>query len=132
MVFGGLWYVADARTFLATSLRTDGTVVALERKRNAKGFDTDHPVVQFIAPQTNETVEIRSRFGVRPSPFAVSDRVEVAYDPADPKRARINSFWTVWFLPILLIMFGVACATAGYDTLRRARRARGSSSGPKS
>lgn len=122
MVMGGVWYAADARTFLYTSLRTDGTIVALERKRNAKGFDTYHPVVRFIPPETNETVEFKSRFGVWPSPFAVSDRVEVAYDPADPRRARINSFWTIWFLPILLVCFGLACGVAGYETVRRTRR----------
>ena len=132
MAIGAVWYAADARTFLNTSLRTDGTVVALERKRNAKGFDTYHPVVRFIPPETNETVEFKSRFGVWPSPFSVSDRVEVAYDPADPRRARINSFWTIWFLPILLMAFGLACGLAGYHTLRGIRRAGASRSGPKS
>lgn len=121
MVIAGVWYAEDARTFLNISLRTNGNVVALERKRNAKGFDTYHPVVRFTPPETNETVEFKSRFGVWPSPFAVSDGVEVAYDPADPRRAKINSFWTLWFLPILLIAFGFACGLAGYHTLRRTR-----------
>lgn len=132
MVTGGVWFAADARAFLYTSLRTDGTVVALERKRNAKGFDTYHPVVRFIPSETNETVEFKSWFGAWPSPFAVSDRVEVAYDSADPRRARINSFWTIWFLPILLIAFGLACGLAGYHTLRHIRSAGTPRPGPKS
>lgn len=118
MVLTGIWYVAEAVTFLEETERTDGTVIALERKKNAKGFDQDHPVVRFTSPETSETVEFKSRFGIWPSPFAVSDRVEVAYDPSNLQRARINSFWTIWFLPLLLVAFGLACGVAGYHTLR--------------
>ena len=121
MGIGGIWFMANAMIFLDTSLRVDGTVVALERKRNAKGFDTYHPVVQFMPTEPPEIVEFTSRFGIWPSPFAVSDSVEVAYDPTDPTRARINSFWTIWFLPMLLVVFGSACGLAGYHTLRHAR-----------
>ncbi|UCH74323.1 MAG: DUF3592 domain-containing protein, partial [Rhodospirillales bacterium] len=72
-------------------------------------------------PETGETVEFKSRFGIWPSPFAVGDRVVVAYEPRDPTAARIDSFWTIWFMPLLLVAFGLACILAGYDTLRRTR-----------
>ena len=123
MIFAGIWFVVNAVTFLNSTSRTDGTVVALERKSNAKGFDTYHPVVRFIPPETETTVEFKSRFGVWPSPFAISDRVEVAYDPVTDRRPRINSFWTIWFLPMLLFAFGLACGFAGYHTLQNIRNA---------
>ncbi len=118
MLLTGIWYLAEAATFLEDTERTHGTVIALERKKNVKGFDQDHPVVRFTSPATGETVEFTSRFGIWPSPFAISDRVEVAYDPANPQRARVNSFWTIWFLPLLLVAFGLACGIAGFHTLR--------------
>ena len=121
MAVGGVWYAVEAAEFLDATVRTDGTVIALQRERSVKGFDLDHPVVRFVAPETGETVEFKSRLGIRPSPFAVADRVEVAYDPGDPSRARINSFWTIWFLPMLLGAFGLACFAAGYHTLRHIR-----------
>ena len=124
MIFGGIWYAAEGVTFLNSTLRTDGTVIALERKSSAKGFDTYHPVVRFIPPETGDAVEFRSRFGIWPSPFAISDRVQVAYDPTAHRRARIESFWTIWFLPVLLMAFGSACGVAGYHTLRSTRNAR--------
>ena len=121
MAVVGVWYTVEAMEFLDATARTDGTVVALKRERSAKGLAEDHPVVRFVAPETGEAVEFKSRFGIWPSPFAVAERVEVAYDPADPSRAKINSFWTIWFLPLLLGVFGLACFAAGYQTLRQTR-----------
>jgi hypothetical protein len=108
--------------FLDATARTGGRIVAIERERGVKGLPLDHPVVRFTPPETGETVEFKSRFGAWPSPFAVAENVEVAYDPADPAQARIHSFWTIWFMPILLAAFGLACLAAGYLTLRQTRQ----------
>jgi hypothetical protein len=118
MLIAGIWFAGEAMEFLDTTARTDGTVVALKRERGAKGAREDHPVVRFVPPETGEAVEFKSRFGIWPSPFSVGDAVEVAYDPADPSRADINSFWTIWLLPLLLAAFGLACFGAGLHTLR--------------
>ncbi len=122
MAIGGIWYVGEARAFLDAAARTEGTIIALKRERGARGFDEDHPVVRFVVPETGEALEFKSRFGVRPSPFSVGQRVAVAYDPADPSRARIDSPWTNWFLPVLLGVFGLACVAAGTQTLRQQQR----------
>lgn len=122
MVVTGIWFVVETVEFLGATVRTGGTVIALKRERGAKGFAEDHPVVRFVPPETGETVEFRSRFGMWPSPFSVAQSVEVAYDPADPAQARINSFWTIWFLPLLLAAFGLACVAAGHHTLRQTGR----------
>lgn len=118
----GGWFVIEGANFLERTARTHGTIVALMRERSAKGLKEDHPVVRFVPPETGKPVEFKSRFGMWPSPFAVAERVEVAYDPADPVQARINSFWTIWFIPILICAFGLACLAAGLQTLRRTRR----------
>jgi len=121
MIAAGIWHGAESMDFLGTAARTDGTVIALKRERGAKGMALDHPVVRFTPPESSETIEFKSRFGIRPSPFAVGDPVEVAYDPADPSGAKIDSFWTIWFLPILLALFGLACLVAGYHTLHKTK-----------
>lgn len=121
MAVAGLWSTVNAVQFLDTTARTDGTVVALERERGSKGLTEDHPVVRFVQPETGEAVKFTSRFGLWPSPFAVGEAVEVAYDPEDPERVEINSFWTIWLLPLVLPLFGLACLAAGFHNLRRTR-----------
>jgi len=121
MIVAGIWYGAESMAFLDTAARTDGTVIALKRERSAKGMALDHPVVRFTHPESGEAVEFKSRFGIWPSPFAVGEPVEVAYDPADPSQAKIDSFWTIWLLPLLLALFGLACLVAGYHTLHKTK-----------
>ena len=121
MLAGGIWFAAQSMQFLDTAARTDGTVVAVKRKRGAKGMALDHPVVRFVPVETGESIEFRSPVGLRPSPFAVGDPVEVAYDREDPKQAKIDSFWTIWFVPLVLALFGIACLVAGSHTLRKTK-----------
>lgn len=122
MAITGVWQIFGGQAFLDATARAEGTIVTLERERSAKGMAEDHPVVLFTAPESGVTFSFRSRFGVWPSPFAVGENVEVAYDPANPTRARINSFWTIWFMPFLITVFGFACLAAGSHTLRRNQR----------
>lgn len=118
----GIWQLVEGIEFLDAAARAEGTIVALERERSAKGLPEDHPVVLFTVPEIGVAIPFKSRFGMWPSPFSVGEKVEVAYDPGDPARARINSFWTIWFVPILIWAFGLACFAAGYHTLRQTRR----------
>lgn len=43
----------------------------------------------------------------------------LAYDQGESEKAEINSFWTIWFPPILMILFGLMCLGAGSVILRR-------------
>lgn len=122
MAITGVWQVFEGNAFLDATVRAEGTIVALEREKSAKGLAQDYPVVQFTARESGVTFSFKSRFGMWPSPFSIGEKVEVAYDPANPLRARINSFWTIWFVPILITVFGFACIAAGSHTLRQTRR----------
>ena len=122
MAIAGACQILEGKGFLDATERAEGTIIALERKTSAKGLPEDHPVVLFTAPESGLTFPFKSRFGMWPSPFAVGEKVEVAYNPANPGQARINSFWTIWFVPILIGAFGLACIAAGFQTLRQIRR----------
>jgi hypothetical protein len=94
-------------------------VVGVKAKRSAKGMTLYHPQVTFVAPQEGRPVTFQSRTGLWPSPFAVSDKVKVAFDPADPGSARIVSFWTLWFLPACMFGFGLLAVILGCSKLKQ-------------
>lgn len=123
MVIGGIWFAMAAGDFLDRTARADGTVVALQRKTGSKGMPLDYPVVRFHHPEGGGEVEFKSRVGLWPSPFSVGEAVLVAYDPADPSHAEIESFWTNWFLPLVMALFGLCCFAAGFHTLRATKAA---------
>ena len=46
-----------------------------------------------------------TRVRSNPPAFKVGDRVKVYYDPADPARAMIGTFWELWLAPLVLGFF---------------------------
>lgn len=68
MVIGGLWIGRDSAQFLELAARAEGIVVGITEKRDVKDPAMDHAIVRFSSPET----------GLWPSPFAVSDAVQVA------------------------------------------------------
>ena len=46
-----------------------------------------------------------ARWGAR-SPFDIGEAVAVLYDPSHPRDARIDSFFQLWFAPLILGFLG--------------------------
>ena len=117
-LIGSFFGVRGARAFLDSTARAPGTVIELQRERGIKGLREDYPIVRFTSPASDAPLTFRSKVGLWPSPFDVGDEVQVAYDPMDPERAEIDSFWTIWLPRVALIVFGSLCLGAGLLTLR--------------
>jgi hypothetical protein len=118
LLLAGIWFAGDAAAFVETTARAPGIVLELQRERGVRGLPRDRPIVRFIVPGAGREVVFRSKVAVWPSPFEAGEAVEVAYDPVDPERAEIASFWTIWLPPAALGLFGLLCAGAGLLTLR--------------
>ena len=121
-VGAGVWFAADNAVFLSKAGRVAGTVVSLEKVRGAKGIPLYYPMVRYQRAEIREPVMFKSRPGLWPSPFAVGDKVTVAYPLGDPASAKVVSFWTLWFLPACLILLGAGSMIAGRSTLTKRRR----------
>jgi hypothetical protein len=121
LLLAGIWFAGEAATFVETTARAPGMVLEVRRERGARGLPADRPIVRFTVPRAEREVVFRSKVAMWPSPFEAGEAVEVAYEPADPERAEIDSFWTIWLPPVALMLFGLLCAGAGLLTLRQAR-----------
>lgn len=119
MIVAGSWIATSNAGFVLAAQRAPGIVVDLS-KRRVRGATLYHPVVRFRPAAFETPVQFTAQPGLWPSPFDVGDEVTVLYDNADPADARIESFWTLWFLPLATALLGAACLFAAWDIRRRA------------
>jgi hypothetical protein len=108
------------RDFLADAERTEGVVVDLEvrtRPRTSSQSSrpqrrTWYPIVEFTAPDGNPVV-FESNVGSNPPRHQVGDRVEVAYDPANPTDARLTGFTDTYLFPLIAGGLGLGFTAVG-------------------
>lgn len=98
LIFGSVSYFTftGARSLIESGKSAEGTVTALVQ---GKGYT---PVVRFQTA-SGETIEGKSHFGSNPPQFKVQDKVRVFYKDSNPKEWTIDSWWDLYFLPV---MFG--------------------------
>jgi len=115
-------------SFIGRSRPATGIVTALSsvesRDSNSNPQLTYAPVFSFETAG-GRTYTITSRSSSNPPAFEVGEAVNVLYDPADPDGARIDSFWQLWGVPVLLGSMGTfffAIAAAFTFTLRHLMR----------
>ena len=93
---------------LAIEKSTPGYVVDLVSRRDSNGNEYFYPLVEFYLPDNSrQTVQLPE--GSWPPAYEKGQAVTVAYDPAQPRNARVLSTGgtiTLWTLPIIT---GVLC-----------------------
>ena len=119
LIIAGVWIFVATTQFARHSERVPGLVMEVVGERGARGSKLYYPIVRYRPHDRGSSVVFKAKPGLWPSPFSVGDNVTVAYKEDDPDDAKIVSFWTLWFLPGVLVVFGLACLLAGRQTLRK-------------
>lgn len=122
MLLTGAWIAFDGYRFLETAESASGHVIDVVAKRGSRGLNLYHPVVRFHPDDATSPIEFTAGASPWESLYEPGERVEVAYQVADPADARIRSFWMLWFLPVLTALFGAACVLAGFHERIASRR----------
>jgi hypothetical protein len=113
-LIGGAGYLgAENAHFKSITRTTQGIVVDEVSRRGARCARLYHAVVRFRPANESQDIEFRADPGLWPGLFAVGEPVTVRYVAHAPTRARIDSFWIFWFLPAVMLAFGLACGAAG-------------------
>jgi hypothetical protein len=103
----------SSRNFLNISSAAEGVVTDLVLSHSSSSRSgVYHPKVSFQT-EAGENIEFNSSFGSNPPSYNKGDRVKVLYDPANPNHASINSFFSLWFAPLLLSGMGILFAGIG-------------------
>lgn len=112
----------NTRNFINSSAKATGQVIAHASGRSSDGTLTYAPVISFRTPD-GQVVEFKSQASSSsPSP-AVGEAVEVLYNPRQPQEAEINTFSSLWILPIILSALGAGFFIIGTTVFMVFRRA---------
>lgn len=108
----------NARNFIRDSVVTTGTVVdlVLEDSTSDDSGPVYYPVVSFIT-NDGETVEFKANYGSNPPRHSRGDEIKVRYDPYDPYKARLDSFFALWGITTIFGAIGLAMIDAGIAML---------------
>lgn len=107
----GAWFAAAHADLARNGGRAPGVIIDFD-VRSVRGTKMYHPIVRF-RPADAADVQFTERAGLWRSLFEIGESVKVLYAQEDPSKAKIDSFWTLWFLPLCMLLFGVACLVAG-------------------
>jgi hypothetical protein len=121
----GAYMVKSTRQFLSRAESAPGVVIeniwSYSSSRSSSNSGTYHPRVRFRTREGQES-EFVSGTGSRPAAYHVNEEVTVLYDPEDPNRASIKSFWDVWLGPVILFPLAAVFLLGGILPLGLMRR----------
>ncbi|HTL51091.1 MAG TPA: DUF3592 domain-containing protein [Planctomycetota bacterium] len=104
MILGSVLIHRRTRKFLSEATRTHGTVVDLEV--GTGGDETTYYSVFEFTDGRGEKHRLRSGVASAPPAHKVGQKVEVLYRPNEPEKAKIESFFELWFGSTLLLIIG--------------------------
>lgn len=117
VLFGtSVWFALSHLDLYRNGRRADGVVIDLS-VHHVRGTDLYHPVVEFRGDD-GKSATFTERTGLWSSLFEIGERVVVLYEPGATDEAKIDSFWMLWFLPLLTSLFAVACVIAAVSVFR--------------
>jgi hypothetical protein len=113
LLIGAFFAYQNTRGFLIGAATTEGKVVELERSRSGDSH-VYRPVVEFNTPGES-VVRFTSPVGSNPASYSVGEKVEVMYLESSPEKARINGFFSLWGLPVILGVLGSVFFLVGFS-----------------
>jgi hypothetical protein len=102
VMLGAAYYYGQTSWSLTSGGATaEGVVVGLKESGATHDSGVTYaPVIRYEVGGRGYTFE--SNNSSDPPAYEVGERVELLYDRADPARARINSWFELWLMPVLL------------------------------
>ncbi|MHC4758443.1 MAG: DUF3592 domain-containing protein [Planctomycetota bacterium] len=111
-IFGlGTYFTIKTNKFLETAVKTEGKVVEME-KSYSDGNSRYCPIFTFVDNTGNEQ-RARSSVSSYPPPYEVGDNIPVLYDPQNPEKADIDSFWNLWLASVVFFVLSAPALIFG-------------------
>ncbi len=105
-------------TYLFVGGATSATGIVTGFSASDKGIS--YPVIQY--PAAFAPITFTATFSSTNEPYNVGDKVKVLFNPETPTAARVNSFFSLWYFPVFLLVSGGVLLLVGGGLLLLARR----------
>lgn len=117
VLVGDFFMVSGNLSFLNNSLKADGNVVRIVQSRSSdNGNFMYSPEISFT-DALGQTITFDSNISSSVSTYQVGEKVSVLYNKNNPQDAKINTFFQLWFGPILMTFLGAIFFIVGLLTL---------------
>jgi len=113
MLAGSFFWYTKTKSFIGEALTAPGVVIELVRSRS-NDSTTYTPVVEYTT-EKGQKIEFTSSVGSNPPSHSKGDQIEVLYHEDTPQQAKINSFFSLWLGPILLLVLGSIFSIVGFS-----------------
>lgn len=114
MICVGAWFTYLHIEFVRDAEQASGVVIEIISKRSVKGTNLYHPVVRYQPVGYDAPIQFTARPGLWSWLYKIGEDVSVVYNFDNPFEAKIKSFWMLWFLPLIMFLFGIMCFIAGW------------------
>jgi len=111
MVALGAFFYFRTKNFVARSQETKGTVTELAYDSDSEG--SGYYSVFTFTTIAGQVIEATSNVRSNPPQHKVGEVIDILYDPAKPKDARIKKSSTLYFVPLLLSGMGITFFCVG-------------------
>mgnify|MGYP006195199277 FL=1 len=111
MLAGAFFVYNSTSSFLKDAVTAEGIVVELLVSRTSDSISY-RPLVEFTA-QNGQVIEFAPSAGSNPARYAEGEQVEVLYQAARPSDAKINDFFSLWGVALILAGMGAVFFLVG-------------------
>lgn len=118
---GDFFVIKSTMTFLSNSEKAEGSVIDIVKSRSSDGDYMYRPEISFI-DTTGQTITFTSSISSSMPSYQVGEKVSVLYDKSNSQSAKINTFFQLWFGPIIMTVLGVIFFLTGLLILIKQKR----------
>lgn len=119
MIGVGIYFTTSHIKFVHSAERTTGVIIEILSKRTAKGTKLYNPIVRYQPLEYEGSIQFTARPGLWSWLYKVGEEVTVIYYIDNPHEAKIKSFWMLWFLPLITMLFGLMCLFVGWHSWQK-------------
>ncbi|MCL1131908.1 DUF3592 domain-containing protein [Shewanella sairae] len=103
--------------FIKSTVIGSGEVIGLTESRTSNSSSYTYAPIVYFSDSNDIGYEFTSSISSNPPSYQVGEFVEVMYLESNPNEAKINGFFSLWGLALILAFLGMVFSSIGFGML---------------